>query len=89
MSEEQGWLMVSKIALLIERAERAELECQRLQHFIDCADTPMMRDLLAERDRLREALQESRDWIDDDAALPWAPMMQRIDAALAPTEEGT
>jgi hypothetical protein len=89
MSEEQGWLMVSKIALLIERAERAELECQRLQHFIDCADTPMMRDLLAERDRLREALQESRDWIPFASSAPTVTRRHRIDAALAPTEEGT
>jgi DNA repair exonuclease SbcCD ATPase subunit len=38
--------------------EAAEAERDRLQHFIDCADTPMMRDVLAERDQLRRRLDE-------------------------------
>jgi len=33
------------------RAER-----DRLQHIIDCANTPLMRDVMAERDRLRAGL---------------------------------
>jgi hypothetical protein len=42
----------------IARAEAAEAENARLQHFIDCADTPLMRDVLAERDRLKARLRE-------------------------------
>jgi len=38
------------------RAER-----DRLQHIIDCANTPLMRDVMAERDRLREALERIAD----------------------------
>lgn len=45
------------LALLAER--------DRLQHIIDCADTPLMRDVLAERDRLRGALREVRTWIEN------------------------
>lgn len=38
---------------LVERLETAEA---RLQHFKDCADTPLMRDVLAELDALRDAV---------------------------------
>lgn len=31
----------------------------RLQHIIDCADAPLMRDVLAERDRLRAAVENA------------------------------
>jgi hypothetical protein len=33
--------------------EAAEAEVARLKEFMACADTPLMRDVLAERDRLR------------------------------------
>jgi len=36
-------------------------ERDRLQHIIDCANTPLMRDVMAERDRLREALERIAD----------------------------
>jgi hypothetical protein len=36
------------------RAEAAERERDALQHIIDCADTPLMRDVLRERDDLRQ-----------------------------------
>lgn len=63
----------------LERAWRAETragELEReldearaaLQHFVECADTPLMRDVLAERDaavRQRDALlREALDWIE-------------------------
>lgn len=34
-----------------------EEQCERLQHIADCADTPLMRDVLAERDGLKEQLE--------------------------------
>ncbi len=35
----------------------ARKERDALQHIIDCANTPLMRSVMAERDRLREALE--------------------------------
>jgi hypothetical protein len=39
------------------RAEKAEAERDRLQHRIDCADTPLMRAVMGERDRLRAIIR--------------------------------
>jgi len=36
---------------------RAEEERDRLQHIIDCADTPLMRDVMRERDACAELLR--------------------------------
>ena len=37
----------------------AEAEVARLKEFMACADTPLMRDVLAERDRLRDEIQRA------------------------------
>ncbi len=44
-----------------EWRDRAEAAEAALQHFRDCADTPLMRDVLAERDRLKAALEQIVD----------------------------
>ena len=59
---------VDLTALTAEReaavAERDALAA-RLQHFIECADTPLMRDVLAERDALKAAADSAHGAIDD------------------------
>ncbi len=62
-AERDRWRTEAKLASACfdsesERADRAEAEAARLRNQIDCADTPLMRDVLAERDRLKAAL----DW---------------------------
>ena len=51
----------------------AEAEVARLKEFMACADTPLMRDVLAERDRLRELC----------ALLPHAELVARLQTAEA------
>jgi hypothetical protein len=52
---------------LQQRCEKAEADRDRLQHIIDCSNTPLMRDVLAERDSCsRVASVQSRltfDWM--------------------------
>lgn len=40
-----------------EKLEAAEAEAARLQHYVECADTPLMRDVLTERDEARAELK--------------------------------
>lgn len=53
----QGILILANHARQLQR-ERDEAREQRdaLQHIIECANTPLMRDVMAERDALRVAL---------------------------------
>ena len=51
--------MVAAYELAGEETEAAEAEVARLKEFMACADTPLMRDVLAERDRLREQYDEA------------------------------
>ena len=41
---------LAALDLIEQRAKEMKAERHRLQHLIDCADTPLMRDVLAERD---------------------------------------
>jgi hypothetical protein len=74
----------------------AAREVARLQHIIDCANTPLMRDVLRERDGLREQLDaltyaatEFRRMVEAPPALnadeheDWQASMQAADSALA------
>ena len=82
MSEQEAWLMVNKISGLIE--ERDALK-QRVEFLVAEAHgwQPRLEAAEAREKRLREALTEARDWInEDEVAEPWPPMMERIDAAL-------
>lgn len=61
-----------------KRAERAEAERNALQHIIDCADTPLMRDVMAARDRAKAKLTRSEtafgilsDLYPDEAQEAW------------------
>ena len=45
------------LARLTERLAELERERDRLQHFIECADTPLMRDVLQRVRELEEALR--------------------------------
>ena len=42
---------------MYERMVAAEAEVARLQHVIDCGNTPLMRDVMGERDRYKVALE--------------------------------
>ena len=61
---------------LLARAEAAEKERDRLQHIIDCADTPLMRDVMRERDACAELLR-------------WQPHTERGLANLHPQHRAT
>ena len=39
------------VRILLSALVAAEAERDRLQHFVDCADTPLMRDVMAARDK--------------------------------------
>lgn len=44
---------------ILKRLEQAEAERNALQHIIDCADTPLMRDVMAARDQAKAKLTRS------------------------------
>lgn len=50
--EKQDWL--TKGFLGPEDARRLQEQYESLKHIVECADTPLMRDVLAERDGLKE-----------------------------------
>ena len=58
---EMGVDMSAWDAAVEEANGRAEYAEAMLQHFKDCADTPLMRDVLAERDALRDELAIERE----------------------------
>ncbi len=43
---------------MVGRVQHWRAEAERLEHLIDCAATPLMRDVMAERDRYMVALTE-------------------------------
>jgi ABC-type transporter Mla subunit MlaD len=57
--------VIAALDELVAALERAEQRAARAEHFIECADTPLMRDVLAKRDeavaRAERAEQALRD----------------------------
>jgi hypothetical protein len=72
---------------LISQLEAAEAERDRLQNIIDCANTPLMAEVLAERDRLRMLLQNLYSWARLCHLHPEVAPMLLAEAALTPREE--
>ena len=48
------------VRILLSALVAAEAERDRLQHFVDCADTPLMRDVMAARDKAEAELDEMK-----------------------------
>jgi hypothetical protein len=62
--ESDAALVAAEAALADANRTRDEL-ADRLQHFIDCADTPLMRDVLAERDAANKRAGDYADTLRD------------------------
>ena len=58
----QGMYPHQTVEFLLSALEAAEADARRLQHIVECADTPLMRDVLAERDIAMAALRDI-EWV--------------------------